>query len=880
MNRKLSLLTAFFVASVIVATGWLFAQTADDLNEGTKLEYDNTNEVWRFKWWGREGRTYFIQHSEDLVLWNWVPVVEAGDDAIKEWGLTTTGDRFFMRLRYTDTPTTDPENDDFDGDGVPNLAEVMQGTNPFAWADTDNDGLPDDWEMYHFEHLDHDGNDDPDGDDLTNLQEFIYHTDPMDFGNLASHPDQDSDSNGLADWWEILHFGVLGNDPNQTVPENDGLTLKQIFDNDLELGVSSTMGDGIPDTWKIANGLSTTDPDVANQDPDDDGLTNAEEYEAGTNPNNSDTDGDGILDGRDIYPLITDPGAPGNFLVAVPSWEEQYNSQEPDWSAVDPTVVELRWEASTHSPSNYIIERRGDNDLWQSVATVSGSATTHEDTGLVANRHYQYRIRAAKNEEGTQASSAFATANYRVPLNLRLHAKTASISQSKGGYTEFTNPSSPPKHYLTRTDVSSYNTSDSWSGTSSGSSSSGSGNYSYTSTYAPSLKKWTYTRSYSTSSQSSSYNSSGNSGSSGSVSADYDRFVQQRSRQSLAAITEAGRTVSTQNSSYSPSSSSNWSSGNTGSYILNGTYVPTEGAARWAGSDYDMSKGSVAFSGNSAYSTYNNPSSGSNTTTSASASASGTGSAQWSGSSTNSSGTTTSITSAPYTGGSFGYSGWFSGLQSTTPTQRTYSSTSNSGNYAYSSQGTHTLSDEYSKEAFIADTIENLADYPDEWSEDYWGWGYYDWGYWGPYDYWGYDDWYYDYGYGYYWWGWGTASWSLNENENSLSTGKFKYKLSANPSAPTTMRWIEVFVPYDDYDTPEVNESLDIEIIAERTWELTELRKRKPGIRDRPNTKPTFAQRLLYHPVPPNFCKRVRHRRGKKGYHRGRRKPRKSRPHQ
>jgi hypothetical protein len=112
----------------------------------------------------------------------------------------------------------------------------------------------------------------------------------------------------------------------------------------------------------------------------------------------------------------------------------------------------------------------------------------------------------------------------------------------------------------------------------------------------------------------------------------------------------------------------------------------------------------------------------------------------------------------------------FSGLQSTTPTQRTYSHTNNSGNYSYSSQGTHTLSDEYTTAAFVADTIESIADYPDEWNEDYWGWGYHDWGYWGPWDYWGYDDWYYYQGYGNYWWGWWAGHWDLSQEETDLKS--------------------------------------------------------------------------------------------------------------
>jgi hypothetical protein len=69
----------------------------------------------------------------------------------------------------------------------------------------------------------------------------------------------------------------------------------------------STVGDGIPDDWKIAHGLDPNDPLVAYEDPDHDGLTNLEEYQAGTDPNNPDTDGDGLADGDEVHVYHTNP---------------------------------------------------------------------------------------------------------------------------------------------------------------------------------------------------------------------------------------------------------------------------------------------------------------------------------------------------------------------------------------------------------------------------------------------------------------------------------------------------------------------------------------------------------------------------------------------
>lgn len=68
----------------------------------------------------------------------------------------------------------------------------------------------------------------------------------------------------------------------------------------------STLGDGIPDSWKIAHGFDPTDPGVAAADTDGDGLTNLQEYQLGTDPRNPDTDGDGIPDGLEVQ-LGTNP---------------------------------------------------------------------------------------------------------------------------------------------------------------------------------------------------------------------------------------------------------------------------------------------------------------------------------------------------------------------------------------------------------------------------------------------------------------------------------------------------------------------------------------------------------------------------------------------
>lgn len=58
--------------------------------------------------------------------------------------------------------------------------------------------------------------------------------------------------------------------------------------------------DGMPDLWEMQYGLNYDNSLDANEDTDQDGLTNLEEYLAGTNPLLADSDGDGYLDGFEV----------------------------------------------------------------------------------------------------------------------------------------------------------------------------------------------------------------------------------------------------------------------------------------------------------------------------------------------------------------------------------------------------------------------------------------------------------------------------------------------------------------------------------------------------------------------------------------------------
>lgn len=126
---------------------------------------------------------------------------------------------------------------------------------------------------------------------------------PTDFTDfyIGAAGDGSANIQGMIDDFAIFSSGL---DPSQIQILAQG-GLPTSFDKDSD-------GDGILDWWEESNGLSKTDKADAALDADNDGLTNLQEYQKGTDPKNPDTDADGLKDGVEtgtgVYLSATNTG--------------------------------------------------------------------------------------------------------------------------------------------------------------------------------------------------------------------------------------------------------------------------------------------------------------------------------------------------------------------------------------------------------------------------------------------------------------------------------------------------------------------------------------------------------------------------------------------
>jgi hypothetical protein len=209
------------------------------------------------------------------------------------------------------TAGTNPQRSDSDGDGLNDGIELIDlGSNALS-TDTDGDGMGDYYEFTNgLNLLVDDRAVDSDSDGLTNADEFQRGTRPMvadsDSDGLLDGPEvnthttdplvADTDGDGLQDGAEVNTHAT-----NPKVRDSDSDTLEdylEVVTLHSNPNSADSDGDGMPDAWEHLHTLGLTVSNAA-ADADNDGLSNGNEYAAGTLPRVDDTDHDRLLDGAE-----------------------------------------------------------------------------------------------------------------------------------------------------------------------------------------------------------------------------------------------------------------------------------------------------------------------------------------------------------------------------------------------------------------------------------------------------------------------------------------------------------------------------------------------------------------------------------------------------
>ena len=232
---------------------------------------------------------------------------------------------------------------DGDGDGVDNQTEVRIGTNPFVadtdgdgltdyqelftyntnplLADTDGDGLLDKWEIDNLTNpLVKDAHLDYDLDGLTNLEEFQHGLNPR---NRFTNP-----SGGLDDYQRIHSLKSVGYSYDRlkrlvAVAYSSDLAIGYAYDangnlaRQVYLSRSTEQTNGVPITWQFLNGLTNgTLGHSAFGDPDGDGFSNIQEYQAGTSPLVRQSFPSAATTNSNVAGMMRTPFPVSNFVLA------------------------------------------------------------------------------------------------------------------------------------------------------------------------------------------------------------------------------------------------------------------------------------------------------------------------------------------------------------------------------------------------------------------------------------------------------------------------------------------------------------------------------------------------------------------------------------
>ncbi len=359
-------------------------------------------------------------------------------------------------LDPNDNGSVNPDNGpngDPDGDGLININEQTNGTNPIQ-ADSDGDFATDQEEIDNGTLplvADTDGDGLLDGHE-TNTGEFVSLSETG-TNPLESDLTADSDNDGLFNVWEI--DAELDPFDDGTTDVNNGATGDPDSDLLLNLAEQENATDPNDDDSDDDTSLDGAEIDNAtdplNPDSDFDGLLDGVETnngalsflsatDTGTDPNLPDTDGDGFDDGAEII-LGTDPTDIDSFVT--PTFLPIIDDFEDDsinlttWKTITGTISQdldgtLRGGNVTETEGSLLFESRGylhtsrefDPEVVGGLE-ISGQVTLLSDQDIFS----------ITTRSDAMPGVVFGEVNSGVRFNLEARADTISINSRNGDHT-------------------------------------------------------------------------------------------------------------------------------------------------------------------------------------------------------------------------------------------------------------------------------------------------------------------------------------------------------------------------------------------------------------------------------------------------------------
>ncbi|MFC1839664.1 leucine-rich repeat domain-containing protein [Thermodesulfobacteriota bacterium] len=154
----------------------------------------------------------------------------------------------------------------------------------------------------------------------------------------------DGDGDGMANDWEVTYFGDTSRDGTGDY-DGDGLTDLEEYDAGTDPTETDTDNDGMSDWFEITY-FGNIDRDGTG-DYDTDGLTDLEEYDAGADPTETDTDNDGMSDWFEItyFGNMDRDGTGDSDTDDLTDLEEYQNNTDPTEVDTDEDGMPDGWEA-------------------------------------------------------------------------------------------------------------------------------------------------------------------------------------------------------------------------------------------------------------------------------------------------------------------------------------------------------------------------------------------------------------------------------------------------------------------------------------------------------------------------------------------------------